>query len=228
MIIIGTALIIIDLIMIKDIVIYGIGGYGGEIACLLNQINEAERRWNLIGFLDDGVPVGTGIKYGEVLGNIDYLNAYPHRLSVIIAIATPKHLKTITEKADNPLIDFPNIIAPNVNIFDKTAFTIGRGNLISFGCRISYNVKIGNFNLLNGAVSIGHNVSMGDYNVLQPSVRILGDCIVGNRNFFGVHSIVLQGISVGNNTRVGVSSVVMRNTKDDSLYFGNPAKMMKF
>ncbi len=212
----------------KDIAIYGIGGYGGEIACLLNQINEIESKWNLIGYLDDGVPVGTSIRYGAVLGNTDYLNAYKHKLSVIVAIATPMYLKTITEKIRNPLIDFPNIIAPNVNIFDKAAFTIGRGNLISFGCRLSYNVIIGNFNLLNGAVSMGHNVRMGDFNVLQPSVRILGDCTVGSSNFFGVQSIVLQGVKIGNDTRVGVSSVVIRNTKDNSLYFGNPAKKMKF
>ena len=212
----------------KDIAIYGIGGYGGEIACLLNQINEIKPQWNLIGFFDDGVPLGTSIRYGAVLGNIDYLNSYEHTLSVIIAIATPLHLKIISEKITNPLIEFPNIIAPNVNIFDKEAFTIGRGNLISFGCRLSYNVNIGNFNLLNGAVSVGHNVNMGDFNVLQPSVRILGDCSVGNNNFFGVQSIVLQGVKIGCDTRIGVSSVVIRNTKDNSLYFGNPAKKMKF
>lgn len=214
--------------MMKDIAIYGIGGYGGEIACLLNHINEIAPQWNLIGFFDDGVPVGTSIKYGSVLGNIDVLNGYEKPLSVIIAIATPKHLKSISEKISNQLIEFPNIIAPNVNIFDKNAFTIGHGNLISFGCRISYNACIGNFNLLNGAASIGHNVKMGNFNVLQPSVRILGDCNVGNSNFFGVQSIVLQGIKIGNNTRLGVSSVVIRNTKDNSLYFGNPAKKMTF
>jgi acetyltransferase-like isoleucine patch superfamily enzyme len=63
--------------------------------------------------------------------------------------------------------------------------------------------------------------------VLNPTVRISGDCKVGNNNFFGIQSIILQGLSIGNNTRIGASSVVMRNTKDDSLYFGNPAKKIK-
>lgn len=212
----------------KDIAIYGMGGYGGEIACLLKQINEIKPTWNLIGFFDDGLPVGTSIKYGSVLGNIDVLNGYNSPLDIIIAIATPDHIKTLSERIINPLIGFPNIIAPNVNIFDKEAFSIGIGNIISFGCRISYNVKIGNFNLLNGAVSLGHNVAIGNFNVLQPSARILGDCIIDNANFFGVQSIILQGINVGNNTRIGVSSVVMRHTKDNTTYFGNPAKEMKY
>lgn len=210
-----------------DIAIYGTGGYGCELACLIHQINEIKPEWNLIGFFDDRVPFSVSNKYGSVLGNIDALNAYKRPLAIAIAIASPKHLKSISEKIINPLIVFPNIIAPNVNIFDKENFVIGKGNLISFGCRLSYGAKIGNFNLINGAVSIGHNVNLGNFNVLQPSARILGDCMVGNSNFFGVHSIVLQGINIGNNTRLGVLSVAMRNTKDNSSYFGNPAKKMK-
>ena len=39
----------------KDIVIYGAGGFGREIACLLNLINEKTPEWNIIGFLDDKI-----------------------------------------------------------------------------------------------------------------------------------------------------------------------------
>ena len=208
----------------KDIAIYGAGGFGREIVCLLNQMNEVTQQWNLIGFFDDGVSVGTENRYGKVLGNLQTLNEYKLPLSIVIAIATPKYLKKLSENITNPLIDFPNIIAPNVNIFDKTAFQIGKGNLIFFGCRLSCDVKIGNFNLFNGAVSLGHDVTMGNFNVLQPSVRISGDSTVGNENFFGVQSLILQGLKIGNNTRIGVGSVIMRNTKDNFLYMGNPAR----
>jgi len=208
----------------KDIAIYGTGGFGREIACLLKQINEVKPQWNIIGFFDDGVAAGASNRYGQVLGNIQTLNEFEKPLSIVIAIATPKYLKRLSESIVNPKIDFPNIIAPNVNIFDKTAFKIGRGNVIFFGCRISCDVSIGNFNLFNGAISLGHDVYLGDYNVLQPSVRISGDSTVGNENFFGMQSLVLQGLKIGNKTRIGVGSVVIRNTKDNFLYMGNPAR----
>ena len=212
----------------KKIAIYGAGGYGREIACLINQINLVQPQWNLIGFLDDGVAPGITNKYGSVLGNIDYLNSYKQNLSVVIAIATPEHIKNIVNKIENTLIEFPNIIAPNVNVFDKDAFTIGKGNIVFFGSRISCDVKMGNFNLLNGMVSLGHDAQIGNYNVLQPSARISGGSSVGNENFFGVQSVVLQGIKIGNNTRIGANSVIMRHTKDNNLYFGNPAKIINF
>jgi sugar O-acyltransferase (sialic acid O-acetyltransferase NeuD family) len=210
----------------KDIAIYGAGGFGREIACLLKQINEIKPLWNMIGFFDDDDKVRDN-RYGKVLGNLKKLNEWDKPLSVVLAIATPAYLENLVKSIANPLINFPNIMAPNVNVFDKDAFTIGKGNLIFLGCRLSCDVSIGDFNLFNGAVSLGHDVKMGSFNVLQPSTRISGDCTVGDKNFFGVQSIVLQGVKIGINTRIGALSVVMRNTKDDSLYFGNPAKKMK-
>jgi sugar O-acyltransferase (sialic acid O-acetyltransferase NeuD family) len=210
----------------KNIAIYGAGGFGREIACLIRQINEIKPTWNLIGFFDDD-PLKESNRYGKVLGDLKKLNEWKNPLSVILAIATPSHLENLVSKIINPMIDFPNIIAPNVNIFDKDAFTTGKGNLIFFGCRLSCNVTIGDFNLFNGAVSLGHDVKLGSFNVIQPSTRISGECKVGDKNFFGVQSIVLQGVKIGNNTRIGTLSVIMRNTKDDSLYFGNPAKKIK-
>lgn len=211
----------------KDIAIYGAGGFGREIACLINHINQVEPAWNLIGYFDDGVPEGTSNKYGKVLGNIQKLNSYHQPLCIVIAIATPEHIMNIVNKIANPYIDYPNLIAPNAIIFDKDSITMGKGNLVFFGCRLSCDIKIGNFNLMNGLVSLGHDVQIGNYNVLQPSVRLSGNSTVGNINFFGVQSIVLQGITIGNNTKVGTNSVVMHKTKDGYLYFGNPAKIVR-
>jgi sugar O-acyltransferase (sialic acid O-acetyltransferase NeuD family) len=207
----------------KDIAIYGAGGFGREIACMINQINAINPTWNLIGFFDDAVHK-EGNRYGKVIGNLQSLNGWKKPLALVLAIALPADLAKLSSGITNLRIAFPNIIAPNVNIFDRNAFKIGKGNLIFFGCRLSCDVIIGDFNLFNGAVSLGHDVKLGNYNVLQPSTRISGDCTVGDKNFFGVQSIVLQGLKIGDNTRIGALSVIMRNTKDDSLYFGNPAK----
>jgi len=211
----------------QDIVIYGAGGFGREIACLLNAINKIDPQWNLIGFIDDGVLIGTGNRFGKVLGDLAFLNNYQQQLAVIISVANPAILQKLAVTITNNNIYFPNIIAPNVNIFDNESFKIGRGNLIFFGCRISCDVSMGDFNLLNGAVSLGHDVKLGNYNVLGPSTRISGDTQIGDQNFFGVQAIVLQGFKIGNETRIGVNSVIMRNTKDHSLYHGNPAKRIQ-
>ena len=211
----------------KDIAIYGAGGFGREVACLINAINEVEQKWNFIGFFDDGLEKHTENIFGEILGGIEEVNNWNKELNIVFSIANPEILKELVENIHNDNILFPNLVAPNVNFFHKDSLQIGQGNILFFGTRVSCEVKIGNFNLLNGFVSLGHDVTIGDFNVLGPMVRLSGNVTINDENFFGVQSIVLQGLKMGNKTKVGANSVIIRNTKDETLYVGNPATRVK-
>lgn len=213
----------------KKIAIYGAGGFGREIACLLNKINEVEPIWELIGFFDDGIAVGTEVShFGKVLGGIDVLNKYPEKLSIAITIGSPKTLKSIVSKITNPNIDFPNIIAPSVYFSDPKTFRIGKGNIIQKHCSFSCDVTIGDFNVMDGADVFGHDDVIGSYNVFMPAMRISGEVKIGDENFFGVGSIILQQIKVGDSVRLGAGSVLMTKPKSGCLYMGNPAKKTEF
>jgi sugar O-acyltransferase (sialic acid O-acetyltransferase NeuD family) len=208
----------------KPILIYGAGGFGKEISLLINEINEVEPTWQLLGYLDDGVSVGTEIKNGSVLGGIDFLNNYETEIAVVFSIANPIILKKVVDKITNPKIYYPNIISPGVKFYEKKTVNIGQGNVFINGCRLSCDIDLGNFNLLNGFVVIGHDVKIGSFNIFSPSSRLSGAVTMKDQNFFGVSSIVLQGVNIGSNTKVGVMSVIMKDTKDGFLYFGNPAR----
>ncbi len=212
----------------KDIAIFGAGGFGREIACLIKLINKETPRWNLIGFFDDNPELkGTRNEYGEVLGGKELLNLWDKPLDVVIAIGSPIELRNVVEGIQNHLVDFPNLIAPTVLFLDKDNVCMGKGNIICSNCLISCNVTIGDFNIFNGHVPVGHDTEIGNYNVIMPSVNISGGVKIGNQNFLGVQSVVLQYVKVGNLVRLGANSVLMRNAKDDQLYIGNPAVKMK-
>lgn len=212
----------------KQIAIYGAGGFGREVACLLNKINEVEPTWELVGFFDDGIEKGTQVShFGEVLGGIDELNAWPPELSIAITIGSPKIVQTLVSKITNQHIQFPNIIAPTVYFADKETFKIGKGNIIQKHCSFSCNVTIGDFNVMDGADVFGHDDVVGSFNTFMPAMRISGEVTIGDGNFFGVGSIILQQIKIGNSIRLGAGSVLMRKPKDGCLYMGNPAKKME-
>lgn len=212
----------------KKIAVYGAGGLGRETACLIDRVNSVEPQWEIIGYFDDGVPVGTQVDHhGCVLGNMQTLNEYPDELAVVMAIGSPKTVKMLVEKIKNPRIDFPNIICPTFDIVDPQTFSIGKGNVIKNLCRVSCNVKLGDFNMLNGIVIFGHDAEVGSYNSFMPNVRISGEVKIGDTNFFGIASIVLQGVKIGSNVRLGAASVLMKSPKDGYLYMGNPAKKLE-
>lgn len=211
----------------KDLIIYGFGGFGREVSTIIYEINKLKQRWNLIGYVDDVNSVGSFNKYGMVLGGLDFLNDFNYEVDVVFAIASPEDVLRLRKMIYNSNISFPNIIAPTVNFFDSDAVLLGQGNVLCHNVRISCDVSIGDFNIINGSSSLGHDVMIGNYNLLQPETRISGKTTIGDVNFFGVRSLVLQGLKIGNNTRIGAGSVVMRKTKDGNTYFGNPAKILK-
>ena len=213
-----------------DIAIYGAGGFGREVACLIKRINEENPIWNLIGFFDDNASLkGKMIShFGQCLGGIDELNAYENELCIAIAIGNPKVTRSVLEKITNPLICFPNLIHPSTKCADEESLEIGIGNIIQGGCYFSCDVKIGSFNTLNGSVVFGHDDVVGSYNTFMPAIRISGEVTIGDENFFGVGSIVLQRLKIGNNIRLGAGGVLMTKPKNGELYVGNPAKRMKF
>lgn len=211
----------------KDIAVFGAGGFGREVACLIRMINDSLEvpRWNFIGFFDDNAELkGTRNEYGEVLGGKEVLNHWQTPIDIAIAIGSPAVVQKVAESINNSNIDFPNLIAPTVTVFDANNYTIGKGNIICTNSLISCNVTIGNFNLLNGYITIGHDASIGSYNVIMPSVNISGGVLIGDRNFMGLQSAVIQYLKIGNDTRIGAGAIVMRNTKDGYLYVGVPAK----
>lgn len=210
----------------KDIAIFGAGGFGREIACLLKRINGNNPCWNLVGFIDDGLPPGKKNEYGVVLGGIEYLNAGSKPLSVAMAIGKPQTVKKIIESVINPLIDFPNLIAPDVIFMDKNNVSLGRGNIFCTGCLISCNTHIGDFNTFNDYVSIGHDTTIGNYNAFMTATRVSGIVTIGDCNFFGVNSCMVQGVKIGNNTTIAAGSALMRRTKDGYTYIGVPANAL--
>lgn len=213
----------------KNIAIYGAGGFGKEVACIINKINEKKPTWNIIGFFDDGVEKGTEIShFGHVLGNKMDLNNWDKPLNIVFAIGSPKILKFLVDKINNSLIHYPNIIHPEVVFADPVSFTIGKGNVLVRGCSFSVDVTIGDFNQFNSISALAHDVIIGSYNVFMPLTRISGEANIGDCNFFGISSILLQCVKVGNHTRIGAGSIVFKKTKDGFLYMGNPAKKMDF
>lgn len=212
----------------ENIAIYGAGGFGREVACLLKSINHEKPTWNLIGFWDDGKEKGYKTEYGDVLGGLDDLNKYSTPFALVVAIGNPKIVSQIISSVNNPLISFPNIIAPDVVFLDIDNVSLGIGNIICNHCWISCNVNIGDFNILNVGVTVGHDSTLGNFNSLMPVTKISGEICIGNRNFFGVASVVLQQISIGNDTVIGANSLVIRKTKDGETYVGSPAIKVKY
>lgn len=104
-----------------------------------------------------------------------------------------------------------------------------------------HNVKIGENcfiledNTLQPFTSIGNNVVMwsgnhlGHQSVIQDNcfitshVVISGYCEIGRNTFIGVNSCIADKVKIASDNFIAMGSVVGKNTKENSIYRGNPA-----
>ena len=212
-----------------NIAIYGAGGFGKEVACLIRRINAAGGDWHLIGFCDDTKPAGTQVSsYGTVLGGMELLTKASEPLAVAIAINENRAVRRIRESISNPLITFPNLIDPSLFWVARDTVKMGEGNIIQNHCMISCDVTIGSFNLINDHVVVGHDNTIGDFNGLMPGAHLSGGITIGNNNLLGAACVVLQGMTIGDGVTLGANSVLMTTPRNNSTYLGVPARKFDF
>ncbi len=207
----------------KDILVYGAGGYGREVACIINRINNKDKIWNFCGFIDDGLEKDSFNEYGRVLGSIDYVNSITKDTALVIPIGNPRVIQKIVNAITNDKIYYPNLIDPEVFLLDSDSVKMGKGNIFSPRTLVSCNVTIGDFNLFNMNNGIGHDVTIGNFNVFMPNVNVSGGVVIGDRNLYGVKSTILQYLSMGDDNQVGAHSLIARNAKSNFTYVGVPA-----
>lgn len=212
---------------VKPIAIFGAGGFGMEVAMLIEQINAIGSKWNMIGFFDDNVEKGTLVNDYPVLGDQNDLNKWPNGLALAIAIGNPIIKHRIVENITHPKIYFPTLIHPSVTLGNSRFLQIGGGCVICAGCIITTNIIIGNHVLFNLSCTVGHESSIGDFSAFMPTCNISGEVSIGRATYWGTGAKINNRITVGDNTIIGAGAVVTSDLPPDVTAVGVPAKIIK-
>lgn len=209
----------------KDIVIIGAGGFGREVAWLIEDINKVNKQWNLLGFIDDNDEVqGQNLNGYEVLGKLDWL--MDKEVSVVNAIANPIIRKQIMDQLKNSSNTYPTLIHPNVVYSETVEF--GEGNIICAGNILTVNIEIKNHVIINIDSTIGHDAIINDYCTILPSVNVSGHVHLEECVTVGTGSAIIQNVPVGKNSTIGAGAVVTKEIPANCTAVGAPAKPIKF
>lgn len=212
----------------KDIAIFGVGGFGREVLALIKDINKVEPTWNIVGFFDDGYEKGLIINGYPTLGTSADLNKWETPISVAISIGNPVIKKKILDKITNPLVDYPTLIHPTVWIGDSEFVEIGKGCIICAGNMITTNIKIEDFVILNLGCTVGHDTIIKKYSAFMPSVNISGEVIIDEGVYVGTGAKIINQLEIGDYTVVGAGAVVSKTLPSHCTAVGVPAKPIKY
>lgn len=211
----------------KPLYIIGAGGFGREVAWLVERINEISPVWDFRGFIDDNQALWNREVDGyKIHGGCSILEQSKEDVWCVFAIGNAairfsgvKRLQSLGH------IHFAALVDPDVKM--SSSVTIGEGSIICAGTILTVDICIGSHNIINLDCTIGHDVVLEDFVTLYPSVNISGCVKIGNTTEIGTGSQIIQGIEIGSGNIIGAGSVVIKNLQSDVTAVGVPVKVVK-
>lgn len=205
------------------VVVFGASGH----AKVIIDIIESEKIYQIVGLIDNNYPIGTEILGYKIIGDdfslLDLMNIYGFNKGVIGIGDNYIRSKVVHYiKSQCVGFEFINCIHPSANM--SKHISMGIGNVVMSGVTINPSSIIGNHSILNTNSSLDHDCIMSDFTSLGPNTAIGGSCLINKYSFIGIGSSVIHNINIGKNCIIGAGSVVNKNTKNNSIYYGVPAK----
>lgn len=220
--------------MAKKIVLIGAGGFGREVASIIEVLNINNKKYykepplyELLGFLDDGSQYREGDKINGYpwQGKADWILKHKDEVYCTCTIGDPQTRAVVQRSLTEQGVNFETIIAWGGYIGPYTQ--IGKGCVFYGGVFVSVNCKIGDGVLMNQMVNIGHDVTIGDFTNIMPSTGLSGNCQIGSEVNIGGHVFIVPGRKVGDRATIAAGSIVFSNVKSNTTVLGNPAKRMR-
>lgn len=195
----------------KQIAIYGAGGFGREVAWLAETCRDS---YEVVCFVDDESSL-TGKKLNGIpVTDFEGLKKNYPGIGVAVAIGSPQVRQKVIEKLTKAGFISPQLIHPRTEM--SRWVEIGEGAVICAGCIMTTNVRLGKHVQINLDCTVGHDVVMGDYTTLAPGVHVSGWVHFGKRVYVGTGAVFVNGtednpVIIGDDVVVGAGACVTKS-----------------
>ena len=206
----------------NKLIVVGAGGFGREALQWALQSDENDKKWRIVGFIDDRLDALNGFECPHsILGRIlDWEPKSDERF--VITINQPRTKKIIAEKLVEKGAIFENIIHKTVTI--ATTARLGCGIILCPNVVVSDNAIINDHVEINISSSVGHDACVGAYSTISSYCDITGKVSLGEGVFLGSSVSIIPDRKIGGNAYICAGSCVMNHVLPNTKVMGVPAK----
>ena len=211
--------------MSKPLIIFPFGGSAREALISIFAVNQIQKTWDVLGFIDDNQSKWGKQCYGiPVLGGKEILKKKPEAFVLAVPADPGSYLKKkqIISQLNVDPGRFATIIHPSVVVSPDAA--IGYNTVIMSHGFISCGVKLGHHNVILPNTVISHDCVIGDYCFIGSNVSISGSVHVEDNCFISSGVKIRDGLTLGNESFIGLGSNVVKDVVSSTTVMGNPAK----
>jgi len=213
----------------KNLVILGGSGIGMIAASIANDLG----CYNVLGFLNDVLPVGTQIgKYNKipVVGNSSDVDKYLDDNNIFffagyVGMQKEKEVFYKIESLGIPSHRYATLIHPSA-IIPKGFCSIGNGVLMAPLSQLSPDTTIGDNCILLPNSFVGHDSTLEKFAHVATNGVIGANVIIGKASHIGSNATIREKVNIGDFSLVGAGAVVLNDLPHNSVSVGNPAKVL--
>jgi len=201
----------------------------GDLGQLISYHAVSDNKYEVIGYFDDTLEVGTVIKDVKVIGNLNDITTFYKSMlfdCLIVGIGY-NHMKFRQSVFDKYIKNIPFATVIHSTSYVDPSCSIGAGVFILPGCVLDKDVTIGSNVLLNTGCIIAHDTQVDDHSFLSPAVKIAGKTRIGKRCVLGINSTIIDNITLADDIKIGGGAVVINDLLIPGLYVGLPAIFKK-
>lgn len=169
----------------------GAGGHGRSVA----EAAELDGGFEIIGFLDDSVPVGELIFGCPVLGPISSLTE--HRTAfdqVIVAIGNNSVREALMKKITDAGMVIATVVHPKAVVSPRAV--VGHGSAVMAGAVIGTEARLGLGTIVNCGAVVDHQARVEDFGHLGVNACMAGGSVLGRGAWMQAGSALGYGVSV--------------------------------
>lgn len=203
--------------------IYCAGSLGKEIYDLAVRINEIEKRWEKIIFVDDVCEKKTF--YGAEVHRLSECQTGRGNIEFIIATGTPRSRKKIYDRLMEQSCQLAQLIDPTAVI--SPSASIGAGVIVRGWSTILCDAVLEDNVLIQYYVGIGHDMYVGRHSVVSSNVSVGGKTRIGQQTYIGLGAAIRDTLVIGDDTIVSMGAVVHQDVGDGVIVVGNPARVVR-
>ncbi|MBG0770769.1 MAG: NeuD/PglB/VioB family sugar acetyltransferase [Anaerolineaceae bacterium] len=195
------------------LVIFGAGGHGRSLAALIQKMGG----FDLLGFIDDGVPVDETVLGLPVLGGRDSLAklaADGVRLTIngVGGIGNLNARLAVFDLLRQAGFQFPTVIHPTA--FIEESAQLAEGVQVFPLAYVGTEVTAGFGTIINTGAIVSHDCQLGQTVNLSPGATLAGGVTVGEGTLIGMRATVNLNVKIGSFALVGNGATVKADVPD--------------
>lgn len=214
----------------NDIIIYGSGGMALEVVQLIEDLNDVEPTWNILGYIDDfrgdqgeHNPMVNGY---PILGTRQIIPSLPPSAYWVIAVSNTAARRTLFNSLREYHLNYATLVHPTVKRSKNVS--IGEGSIVSYGCILSVNVVLGCHVYLNMRTIVGHDSVIEDFSTCLINCIVAGNVLIHEGVLLGSNCVIKEKTTIGSHSKISMGSAVFFHVEDNVVVMNPPPKQMRF